>query len=148
MKAKRKANPRVDLESVPPEHRFIEIVSPGLFFGDTCEIKWPKKSWSDSAALARELKRGSKDRKVPAVGYMRFVYDPAEGKTYLDDGWQYFGGVKLTKEECLSGKAKEKFPDIPLTEIALFNIKYNGWDVLYVQSCNVLWPLHEGDQVV
>lgn len=141
----KKSKQKIDLAKVPLEHRFIETVSPGLFFGDTCEMKWPKASWSDPTALARELKRR---KKSSAVRFMRFVYDPAEGKTYLDDGWQYFGGVKLTREDCLSGKAKKKFPNVPLTEIALSNIKYNGWDVLYVQSCNVLWPLNEGDQVI
>ena len=133
------------LEHIKPEHRFIETVSPGFLFGETCDIKWPSKSWLDVHRLADELKRKSK---TEAVGFRRFIYDPSYGKQYLDPDWKYFKGRKFTMAECLDGIAKKICPSIPLNDIAMSNIRNNKWDVLYMQEYCKLWPLEEDDEVL
>lgn len=128
---------------IPLEWRFIETVAPGLFFGDASEWRYPEKEWADEQALAAKLKK-SKDR---AVGFRRFIYDPCNGKTYLDEGWKYFRGRKFTRQEILSGFAKQVCPDMPLTDIAISNIKSNGWDCLWLEDYHKLWPLEKEDKV-
>ena len=131
-------------EDVPLSCRFIETVSPGFFFGDTCEMKWPKQSWTDCATLANELKQSGSS----SVGFRRFIYDPCNGKTYLDEGWKYFKGRKFTKDEILSGFAQIACPSMQLTDIAVSNVKSNGWDCLWLAESNKLWPLGKEDRVM
>ena len=136
-----------DLKSVPLEHRFIETVSPGFFFGDTCEMKWPKQSWTDCEAVAKELRR---KKNSTAVGFMRYIYDPAEGKVYLDDGWQYFVGEKFTNSELVSGEAEKRCPSLSkaMNSIARGNIKSNRWDCVWIEKYGKIWPLYSGDSVI
>lgn len=132
---------------IPLKQRFIMTVAPGFMFGETSEVKCPKESWDNPVELARELKSTSKsDDNV--VGFRRFIYHPEHGKLFKDRGWVYFKGVVVSKEDVLSGKAKEKHPDIPLTDVAISNIKYNNWDCLYIEEYGKLWPLEKGDIVV
>ena len=119
-------------------------VAPGLMFGETSEVKCPRESWDRPDELAQELKRKSGN----AVGFRRFIYHPEHGKLFKDKGWVYFKGVKVSKEDALSGEAKRKYPDIPLTEIALSNIECNNWDCLYIEEYGKLWPLNKDDIVV
>lgn len=130
--------------NIPLKQRFIMTVAPGFMFGETSEVKCPKESWDNPVELARELKR----KRGNAVGFRRFIYHPEHGKLFKDKGWVYFKGVKVSKEDALSGKAKEKYPDIPLTNIAISNLKYNDWDCLYIEEYGKLWPLEKGDVVV
>lgn len=130
---------------MPLNQRFVETVSPGFLFGETNEVKCPTQSWDDVDSLAKYM-RG---KNSSAVGFMRFIYHPEHGKVYKDKGWVYFKGVKVSKEDALSGKAKKMYPNIPLTEIALSNIKCNNWDYcLYISEYGKLWPLHKDDVVV
>ena len=131
-------------EDVPLNYRFIETISPGFFFGDACEMKWPKHSWTDCVALANELAQSGSS----SVGFRRFTYDLCNGKTYLDEGWKYFKGRKFTKDEILSGFAKQVCPDIPLTDNAISNVKSNGWDCLWLADSCKLWPLNKEDRVM
>jgi hypothetical protein len=139
---------KIDATKVPLNCRFVETVSPGFFFGDTCESRCPKESWSDAHSLARDMRRESKDRN--AVGFRRFVYDPERGKTYLDEGWIYFKGRGFTKSELLSGTAERSCPEIKkaLTSTAKCNIEYNNWNCIFIEKTHSLWPLHEEDVVL
>ena len=132
---------------IPLKQRFIMTVSPGFMFGETSEVKCPKKSWDSPVELALELKSSQKPDDA-TVGFRRFIYHPEHGKLFKDKGWVYFKGVKVNKEDALSGKAKERYPDIPLTETAISNIKYNDWDCLYFKEYGKLWPLEKEDVVV
>lgn len=126
--------------------RFIETVQPGFFFGDTYEIKWPKQSWTNIREVANELKNNNDSI---AVGFKRFIYDPTCGKRYLDKGWIYFSGIVFTAKDCLNGLAKKQCPNIPLTDIAISNIKSNKINrVLYIEDACKLWPLNEEDIVL
>jgi len=133
----------VNPSEIPLEWRFIETVSPGFFFGDTSEWRMPEREWADEQALAFKLKQAG----GRAVGFRRFIYDPCNGKTYIDRGWKYFKGRKFTKEEILSGFAKQVCPGIPLTDIAISNVKNNGWDCLWLADSCKLWPLEKEDKV-
>ena len=125
-------------------YRFIETVQPGFFFGDTYEMKWPKESWTNVESLAKELAATSN----MVVGFKRFIYDPSYGKRYFDKGWVYFKGRKFTMDDCLSGKAKQQCPSIPLTQIAIDNIRNNKFDCLYLEDYGKLWPLEKDDLVI
>ena len=122
-------------------------VAPGLMFGETSEAKCTKESWDNPVELARELKSSQKSNDA-TVGFKRFIYHPKHGKLFKDRGWVYFKGVKVSKEDALSGKAKEKYPDIPLTDIAITNIKCNNLDCLYIEEYGKLWPLNKDDMVI
>lgn len=123
-------------------------VAPGFMFGETSEVKCPKESWDNPVELARELKLESKVSGEAAVGFRRFIYHPEHGQLFKDKGWVYFKGVKVSKEDALSDRAKARYPNIPLTDIAISNIKCNDWDCLYIEEYNKLWPLQKGDVVL
>ena len=131
----------------PLKQRFIMTVAPGFMFGETSEVKCPRASWDNSVELARELKSSQKSDDY-TVGFRRFIYHPERGKLFKDKGWVYFKGVEVSKEDALSGKAKEMYPNIPLTDIAISNIKCNNYDCLYIEEYGKLWPLEKGDVVV
>lgn len=135
----------MNMQNIKLTHRFIETVQPGFFFGDTCEVKWPKQSWTNIQDIANELKN---DNDSNVVGFRRFIYDPSCGKKYLDNGWIYFIGRKFTMQECLNGYAKTQCPNIPLTDIAISNIKCNKIDCLYIEDACKLWPLNKEDMVL
>lgn len=132
----------------PLQQRFIMTVAPGFMFGETSEVKCPKESWDNPVDLAHELKSESKVSGDATVGFRRFIYSPEHGQLFKDKGWVYFKGVKVSKEAALSGRAKARYPNIPLTDIAISNIKCNNWDCLYIEEYNKLWPLQKGDMVV
>lgn len=128
---------------IPPSHRWVEIVRPGFLFGDHDELKCTEtRVWSDASALAAWLKC----RIVDAFGFRRFVYDPEKGKTYLDPGWMYFRGTVILKEDVLSGKAERDDPRFQATDILKENLKYNGWDCLWL-AMRKAWPFRRGEDV-
>lgn len=124
---------------IPPSYRWVESVQPGFFFGDTDEMICPDDGvWTDARALAAWLKR----RNGKAVGFRRFVYDPEEGKTYLDPGWVYYRGTVIPKEDALSGKAERDDPRFKATatDTLKANVKYNDWDCLWLATYRKVWP--------
>lgn len=129
---------------IPPSHRRVETVQPGFLFGDTGELKCPDdKVWSDKKALAAWLKR----RSSHAVGFRRFVYDPEEGKRYLDPGWVYYRGTVIPKEDVLSGKAEKDHPGLPVTDTLKTNLEHNGWDCLWLATYRKVWPFERDTDV-
>ena len=45
------------LMSIPPTHRRIETVQPGLLFADTFELTWADDSWGSDEEIAKKLLR-------------------------------------------------------------------------------------------
>ena len=122
---------------IPPAHRWVESVRPGLFFGDTDEMRCPDDEvWSDARALAAWLKHKSSN----AVGFRRFIYDPEKGKLYLDPGWVYYRGTVIPKADVLSGKAERDDPRFQATGILRANVKNNDWDCLWIATYRKMWP--------
>lgn len=129
---------------IPPAHRWVESVRPGFFLGDTADMRCPDDGvWTDARALADWLKRRSRN----AIGFRRFVYDPENGKTYLDPGWVYFRGTVIPKEDVLSGKAEKDDPRFQVTDNLKSNIDYNDWDCLWLATDRKVWPFNRGVDV-
>lgn len=129
---------------IPPAHRWVESVRPGLFFGDTDETRCPGDGvWADAGALAAWLKRRSGN----AVGFRRFVYGPGMDKTYLDPGWAYYRGTVIPKEDVLSGKAERDDPGFPATDVLKANLKDNDWDCLWIAAYGKAWPFERDRDV-
>ena len=131
---------------IPIEHRFIEVVFPGVFCGDYMETKWPRESWNDERALVSEVM----EKYPAAVGLRRFHYDPCKGKSFIDDGWLYFGNTVLViREDAIADDWMIRLPEVRLTEIARSNIRINGFDrCVYFKKTGTIYPLAKCDRVI
>lgn len=127
------------MQDVPPAHRFIEAMVPGLMFGDTTELKCPGREWIDAKDAARFVKEKSDD----FVAYRRFVYDPERGKVYMDPGWVYFKGCKIDRKDIISKKAENKFPGLKIGDILRTNVEYNRFDVIWFKEYNKFYPFDD-----
>ena len=127
------------------ETRFVEIISPGFFFADQAEAKVPKELWDgDDEALAGHLTKKHDE----AVAFRRITYSPSEGKLYKDKGWIYFKGVRIKRNDILSGKAEKTYPDLKLNDIARKNVEYNKYDVIWFRDYGKIWELDKDDKVL
>ena len=133
-------NKKVNLKDIPLKQRHVIAISPGFFFADDYEMKWPKKSWEDDATLAKELEK--KDEGF--VAFRRFIYDPEEGKRYLDKGWVYFGGEVYDGKDVVDGKV-----NLPVSDIAVRNIENNNFKkVIWFPNAGKMYPLNKEDKFV
>ena len=132
------------MNDVPPAHRFIEAMVPGLLFADTTALKCPGRAWVDAEDTARFVKRKSED----FIAYRRFVHDPGRGKVYLDPGWVYFKGCKIDKEDIVSGKAESKFPGLKVGDVMRSNVMDNGFDVIWFKENDEFYPFNDKDVFV
>lgn len=130
------------LMSIPPTHRRIETVQPGLLFADTFELTWADDSWGSDEEIAKKLLRD----KDYVVGFKRFVYDPEQGKKYLDDGWVFFKGIVISKEDVLSGEAERKHEGFHVNDTLRFNVKANKIDVIWFKSYGKIWQFYDSDR--
>lgn len=134
----------ITMNGIPPSHRWVEAVSPGLLFGDTVEFRLHTDEWVDIAKTASAVAKKSREY----VGFRRFVYDPEEGKKYMDPGWVYFRGVKIDSKDIMSGKAVIDNPEfgIACTDILKGNVRNNGWDaVVFFPKHGKTYPLEDSD---
>ena len=92
---------KIDPSSIPLKQRHLVAISPGFFFADDTEMKWPKKNWESPEAIAKDLVKEDNGY----VAFRRFIYDPEEGQVFLDKGWVYFGGKLYKGKDILEGKA-------------------------------------------
>ena len=67
-------NKKINLKEVPLKQRHVVAISPGFFFADDTEMKWPKKSWEDVETLSKELEK----KDAGYVAFRRFIYDPED----------------------------------------------------------------------
>jgi hypothetical protein len=118
------------MQDIPPAHRLIEAVTVGLFFGDANQLKCPSDDWTSFEGAARFVSEKSKN----FIGFRRFVYDPEYGKKYMDPGWVYFRGKKISRNDVLSGKAEQYNPDFKPTDVLKSNVKYNDFDVIWFKD--------------
>ena len=126
--------------NIPLKQRHLVAIAPGFFFADDTEMKWPKKSWEDDAALAHALDKMDNGY----VAFRRFIYDPEKGQVFLDKGWVYFGGKVYKGKDILEGKA-----DFPCSEIGLRNIENNHIDkVLWFKESGKMYPLNKTDRFI
>lgn len=130
----------VNLEDIPLKQRHVCVISPGIFFADDHEMKWPEKSWEDNEAIAKELKK----KGAGYVAFRRFIYDPEEGRVFLDKGWIYFRGEMYNSKDVVDGKV-----NIPVTDIAVNNIKNNNLKgIIWFPQIEKMYPLNEEDKFV
>lgn len=132
------------MNDIPPAHRFIEATVPGLMFGDATGLRCPGREWIDAEDAARFVAKKSEN----FVAYRRFVYDPEEGKKYMDPGWVYFKGCKIDKEDIISKKAEDRFPGLKIGDILRANVENNGFDVIWFEECDKFYPFDDGDVFV
>lgn len=132
------------MKDVPPAHRFIEVMSAGLLFGNMTHIKCSGDEWLNAADAARYVAKKSKN----FVAYRRFVYDPERGKVYMDPGWVYFKGDKIAREDIISREAEKKFPGLTIGKILMDNMKYNEFDVIWFRGQGKFYPFDEEDVFV
>ena len=126
---------------VPPAHRWIEALSVGLLFGDYVGLKCPSDEWCDSKGAARFVANASSK----FVGFRRFVYDPECGKKYMDPGWVYFKGVKINKEDVISGIAQKEHKELEVTDILRSNVKSNNFDIIWFRDEHRVYPFYDDD---
>lgn len=132
------------LMSILPTHRRIETVQPGLLFADTFERTWTDDSWGDDYEIAKKL-LSDRNRDF-VVGFKRFVYDPEQGKKYLDDGWVFFKGIVISKEDVLSGEAERKHEGFHVNDTLRFNVKANKIDVIWFREYGKIWQFYSEDR--
>ena len=128
--------------SIPPTHRRIETVQPGLLFADTFELTWADDSWGPDEEIVKKLLRD----KDYVVGFKRFLYDPEQGKKYLVDGWVFFKGIVISKEDVLSGEAERKHEGFHVNDTLRFNVKANKIDVIWFKSYGKIWQFYDSDR--
>ena len=131
---------KIDPSNIPLKQRHLVAISPGFFFADDTEMKWPKKSWEDPEAIAKELEK--KDSGY--VAFRRFIYDPEEGQVFLDKGWVYFGGEVYDGKDVVDGKV-----NIPVSDIAVRNIENNNFKkVIWFPDAGKMYPLNKQDKFI
>jgi hypothetical protein len=135
-----KTKKNIDLNEVPLKQRHLVAISPGFFFADDYEMKWPKKSWEDDEALAKALKKMGEG----FVAFRRFIYDPEDGQKYLDKGWVYFGGEVYDGKDVVDGKV-----NLPVSDIAVRNIENNNFTtVIWFPDAQKMYPLNKNDKFI
>lgn len=133
-------NKKVNLKDVPLKQRHLVAISPGFFFADDTEMKWPKESWEDVKTLAKELEK----KDAGYVAFRRFIYDPEEGQVFLDKGWVYFGGEVYDGKDVVDGKV-----NLPVSDIAVRNIENNNFKtVIWFPGAGKMYPLNKEDKFV
>lgn len=131
---------KIDPSNIPLKQRHLVAIAPGFFFADDTEMKWPKKNWEDPVAIAKDLAKEDNGY----VAFRRFIYDPEEGKVFLDKGWVYFGGKVYKGKDILAGKA-----DFPCSEIGMRNIENNGIkEVVWFPDAQKMYPLDKEDKFI
>ena len=129
---------KINLKDVPLNQRHLVAISPGFFFADDTTMKWPKENWEDDESLAEALKK----KNANYVAFRRFIYDPEDGKVFLDKGWVYFGGEVYDSKDVVSGKV-----NLPVTDIAVSNIEYNNIKkVFWFPNFGKMYPLNKEDK--
>ena len=135
-----KTKKNIDLNEVPLKQRHLVAISPGFFFADDYEMKWPKKNWADDEALAKSLLKENEGY----VAFRRFIYDPEEGQVFLDKGWVYFGGEMYDGKDVVDGKV-----NLPVSDIAVRNIENNNFKtVIWFPDAQKMYPLNENDKFI
>jgi hypothetical protein len=130
------------LMSIPPTHRRIETVQPGLLFADTRELTWTDDSWGDDNEIANKiLSNGGY-----AVGFKRFVYDPEQGKKYLDDGWVFFKGTVISKDSILDGSAERVHSGFVINDTLRSNVRINEINVIWFRDYGKVWQFYSEDR--
>lgn len=129
------------MQDIPPAHRFIEAIVPGLMFGDATELRCPGREWIDAEDAARFVAKKSEN----FVAYRRFVADPEEGKKYMDPGWVYFKGCKIDKEDIISKKAENKFPGLKIGDILRTNVEHNRCDIIWFKEYDKFYMFDDED---
>lgn len=124
---------------VPPAHRWIEALSVGFLFGDYASLKCPSDEWCDSKRTARFVANASSK----FVGFRRFVYDPEYGKQHMDPGWVYFKGVKINKEDVISGIAQKEHKELEVTDILRTNVESNNFDIIWFRDEHRVYPFED-----
>lgn len=122
---------------------WVELLYVGMFFGDTGKVKLPADKCGDVKTLAAYLSSWAK----AAVAFRRFKYTE-DGPEYLDEGWVYFRGIPIDKEEILSEHVKETYPDFPLGDTLKKNVEYNNFNVIWFKDYNRVYPFDEDDNFV
>ena len=135
-----KTKKNIDLNEVPLKQRRLVAISPGFFFADDYEMKWPKKSWEDDEALAKALKKMGEG----FVAFRRFIYDPEDGQKFMDKGWVYFGGEVYDGKDVVNGKV-----NLPVSDIAVRNIENNNFTtVIWFPDAQKMYPLNKQDKFI
>ena len=128
---------------IPLTHRHVMLSAPGFMFGDEWVVKWPRESWYDLVELSRQVK----NEHLNAVGLRRFIYDPEDGRKFIDNGWVYFKGTLLRKEYILDGTYdKFRIGGTTITPTLISNVRCNGIDVLFLDGGHC-WPFNRGSDV-
>lgn len=126
---------------------WVELLREDVFFneptGDIIKVKLPIDKCGDVKTLAEYLAPWAK----AAVAFRRFKYTE-DGPEYLDQGWVYFRGVPIDREEILSERVKETYPDFPLGDILKQNVKYNSFDIIWFKDYNRAYPFRKDDVFV
>lgn len=126
---------------------WVELLYVDVFFGDKIgdriKVKLPVDKCKDVKTLATYLAPWAK----ASVAFRRFKYTE-DGPEYLDRGWVYFRGVLIDREEILSGRVKETYPDFPLGDTLKQNVKYNNFDIIWFKDYNWAYPFREDDDFV
>ena len=131
---------QVNIADIPLKQRHLVAISPGFFFADDYEMKWPKTNLEDPEAIAKDLAK--KDNGY--VAFRRFIYDPEEGQVFLDKGWVYFGGEVYDGKDVVDGKV-----NLPMSDIVVKNIKSNNFKtVIWFPEAEKLYPLNKEDKFV
>lgn len=126
------------LADIPLKQRHLVAISPGFFFADDTTMKWPKRSWENTKILAKELKK----KDAGYVAFRRFIYDPENGKVFLDNGWVYFGGAVYDGKDVIDWKV-----NLPVSDIAIRNIECNNFKkVVWFPNSGKMYPLNKDDK--
>ncbi len=131
----------MQMNLVPPAHRWIEALSVGLLFGDNTPVKCQSDKWCDTKGAAKFV--ASKGDEF--VGFRRFIYDPGRGKVYMDPGLVYFKGVKINKEDVLSGIAQKEHKELEVTDILRSNVEHNDFDIIWFRDEHRVYPFYDDD---
>ena len=131
---------KIDPSSIPLKQRHLVAIAPGFFFADDTEMKWPKKNWEDPESIAKDLAKEDNGY----VAFRRFIYDPEEGKVFLDKGWVYFGGEVYDGKDVVDGKV-----NLPVSDIAVRNIENNNFKtVIWFPGAGKMYPLDKEDKFI
>ena len=131
---------KIDPSSIPLKQRYLVAIAPGFFFADDTEMKWPKKNWEDPESIAKDLAKEDNGY----VAFRRFIYDPEEGKVFLDKGWVYFGGEVYDGKDVVDGKV-----NLPVSDIAVRNIENNNFKtVIWFPGAGKMYPLDKEDKFI
>lgn len=134
----------IGMRDVPPSYRWVEAITVGFLFADPQSLRCHTDEWAETRSMAQWLASES-DR---FVAFRRFVYNPEYGKEYMDPGWVYFKGTKISKKDILNGWAEKMYPGIEISDILKQNVKDNGFDLIWFSDSNKFYPFEENDSFV